>query len=261
MKAVKGIEKEGIEYFTAPDRTNEPIEEDNLRTIDKRTAFHLVKEYGLKVKWIAEWYDVSVSWINFAINDKVNHGNWLNREFTEEDAKNLNHMIDSNVDIYKPTPDETLYFLSNIKDDCAVLIVNDKEIKCFFLNMLPEDIQERMREERLDHLSMEERTLMTEGEVVSILRKEYFRAYDPKKLSRYARYRGMSSEKYSRFLTGMPLITTTTTVTDERIEQFLSEYYRDGQISMPKGENCHWFRSFISRNGYTMKDVREMYGF
>ena len=72
---------------------------------------------------------------------------------------------------------------------------------------------------------------------------------------------GMSSEKYSRFLTGMPLITTTTTVTDDRIEQFLSEYYRDGQISMPKGENCHWFRSFISRNGYTMKDVREMYGF
>ena len=261
VKAVKGIEKEGIEYFTAPDRTNELIEEDNLRTLDKRTAYDLVKRYGLKVKWIAEWYDVSISWINFAINDKTNHGNWLNREFTEEDAKNLNHMIDSNVDIYKPTSDETLYFLSNIKDDCAVLIVNDKEIKCFFLNMLPEDIQERMREERLDHLSMEERTLMTEGEIVSVLRKEYFRAYDPKKLSRYARYRGMSSEKYSRFLTGMPLITTTTTVTDERIEQFLSEYYRDGQISMPKGENCHWFRSFISRNGYTMKDVREMYGF
>ncbi|MCR5233894.1 MAG: hypothetical protein K6E53_08295 [Lachnospiraceae bacterium] len=68
MKAVKGIEKEGIEYFTAPDRTNEPIEEDNLRTLDKRTAYDFVKRYGLKVKWIAEWYDVSVGLLEIEIS-------------------------------------------------------------------------------------------------------------------------------------------------------------------------------------------------
>ena len=88
-KVVTKIENEGLKYFDGPDPTLEPIKEDNLRTIDKKTAYDLVKRYGLKVKWIAEWYGVSVSWINYAINDNTNHGNWLNGSILKKMLRTL----------------------------------------------------------------------------------------------------------------------------------------------------------------------------
>lgn len=259
-EVVSRIEEEGADYFIVPEPVLEPIDPDNLRTIDIKTASDLIDNYGLKTKWVAKWYGVSGSWIREMLHQDKKRGNWLNRNLTEEDIDQIKHMITNSLEIYQPSTSKTLYFLSNHKDDCAVVIVNDHEIKCFYLSMLPDDLQKMIRKVRLESITLEEFSIIEEGEIVSVLKKNFFRPKDPVRFNQLARRRNMNGDKYCVFLTGMPLMSRMYAVTDDRIVEFLRLYCKGGKIIMPPGETCHWFRAFISRKGYSVKDIVKMYG-
>lgn len=259
-EVVTRIENEGVEYFKQPDPMLVCISV-NPREMDIETVKNLKEKYGFKIKWIAEWYGVSVSWINEKILHGKNKGNWCNRVLTDEDIQYLEHMIEENLEIYCPGAERMMYLLNNHKDDCAFVSVDKTEIKCFYLDMLPEELQKNIREKRRECLTHEEFMIVREGEIVSVLKKKYFR---PKNSGRFlikSKLRNMSSKEYSIFLTGLPLLSRQVTVTDDRIMEFLRKYCKNGKISMPMDKNCQWFRSFISRNGYTIKDILELYDF
>lgn len=137
--------------------------------------------------------------------------------------------------------------------------INGRNDIGFEESMLPDDLQEMIRMIRLESITPEEFSIIKEGEIISILKKDFFRSKDPARFSQLAYRRNMNSDKYCVFLTGMPLMSRMCAVTDEKIIEFLKSHCKGGKIIMPHGENCHWFRAFISRNGYTMKDIREMY--
>ncbi len=259
-KVVTRIENEGAEYFKQPDPMLDQLSV-NPREMDITTVRNLKENYGLKTKWIAEWYGVSESWINEKILHGRNTGNWCNRVLTNEDVQYLEHMLEENLEIYSPDVERTIYLINNHKDDCAVVIINRTEIKCFYLDMLPEELRKHIREKRRESLTHEEFMIIREGEIVSVLKKKYFRPKDSARFFIKAKLRNMSSEEYSLFLTGLPLLSRQVTVTDDRIMEFLRKYCKNGKISMPIGENCQWFRSFIFRNGYTIKDILELYDF
>ena len=69
----------------------------------------------------------------------------------------------------------------------------------------------------------------------------------------------MTSDDYSIFLTGKPLIDSRSTVTDDVITEFLRKYYKNGKIVGATGNSGQWFRSFICRHGYTVKDIANLY--
>ncbi len=259
-EVISRIEEEGAEYFVVPDPVIEPIDPDNLRTIDVGTVGNLIDNYGLKTKWVAQWYGVSGTWIREMLHQDKKRGNWLNRNLTEEDIDQIKYMVTKRLEIYNPLAGKTLYFLSNHNDDCAAVIVNDQEIKCFYLSMLPDDLQEMIRKVRLESITTEEFSIITEGEIISVLKKDFFRPKDPVRFNQLAQRRNMNSDKYCVFLTGMPLMSRMSSVTDDRIIKFLRHYCKGGKIVMPPGETCHWLRAFISRNGYSVKDIIKMYG-
>lgn len=258
---IREIKEEGIEYFDEDRAKDAPIDERHKRTIDIETVNRLKEDYGFKSVWLTEWYNVTRSRIQQILNKRRNHGNWLNRELTLENQELLLDMVRRKVEIVESTDGSKAYLLNNRKDDCAVVIVTDEEIKCFFMAMLPEDIQIEIKESRLDCLSFEELEMISSGKTISILKKGYFCPENPGRFRQFAKLRGMSADEYCVFLTSMNYATAQSIVDDEKIVEFLNAHYTNGRLMIPANNSTQWFRSFISRNGYTIDEIAKMYGF
>ena len=170
-------------------------------------------------------------------------------------------MIQQRLEIIESESGTKAYFLNNRQDDCAVVFVTDQEIKCFFMSMLPEAIQRKIKESRLDCLSFEELEMISNGKTVSILKKKYFCPESTGNFQQFAARRKMSTDEYSLFLTGMKYATAQSTINDEKIIEFLEAHYTNGQVMIPSNNSTQWFRSFISKNGYSIKEIAELYGF
>lgn len=107
---------------------------------------------------------------------------------------------------------------------------------------------------------MEELELAAAGRTSSVLKKEYFVPDSPYKFRQFANIRGMSIDEYCLFLTGKEYSTAQATVTDEKINEFLNAHYTNGKLMIPSNNSTQWFRSFISRNGYSIDEIAELYG-
>lgn len=135
-----------------------------------------------------------------------------------------------------------------------------EEIVDEYENMLPEDLQPIIRESRLDQFSLEELELAAAGRTYSVLKKEYFIPDDPYKFGHFANIRGMSVDEYCLCLTGKEYSSVQETVTDEKIIEFLNSHYTNENLMIPL-KLPQWFRSFISRSGYSMDEIVELYGY
>ena len=258
---IQDVKEEGIEYFSKDRAKDLPIDEQHKRAIDIETVKKLKEDYGFKPAWLLEWYSLTRSRIQQILSQKRNHGNWINRELTDENLMLLRKIIQQKVETAEAENGTKLYFLNNRRDDCAVIFVTDEEIKCFFMNMLPETIQERIRENRLDCLSIDELEMISTGRVVSILKEKYFCPENTAKFRQLAMVRGMSTGDYCFFLTHMKYATSQSTINDEKIIEFLDAHYTNGRVRIPSNNSTQWFRSFIYRNGYSIEEVADLYGF
>ncbi len=261
VNVLQKIKEEGVQFFEESEEKGALIDKKGKRIIDIDTVKRLRENYGLKTICLAEWYNVTRSRILQVLNRRRNPGNWLNRELTPENQSLLLEMIQRKVEYLESTDGNKAYFFSNWKDDCAVVFVTDEEIKCFFMEMLPEDIQEAIKESRLDCLSFEELDIISSGKTISILKKGYFCPENTGRFRQFANLRGMSADEYCVFLTGMNYATAHSTVDDEKIVEFLNAHYTNGRLMIPSNNSTQWFRSFISRNGYTIEEIADMYGF
>lgn len=154
-------------------------------------------------------------------------------------------------------------FWDDIYDDCFEVeeggtigdIVDEYE------NTLPEDLQQIIREGRLDQLSLEEFELAAAGRTYSVLKKEYFIPEDPYRFRQFANIKGMSVDEYCLCLTGKEYSSVQATVTDEKIIEFLNAHYTNGKLMIPSNNSTQWFHSFISRSGYSIDEIAELYGY
>ena len=90
------------------------------------------------------------------------------------------------------------YFLNNMENECAYLIVSEEDIKCFFLADLPEALQDRLRMQKLHIFSEAECAAMDSlGKTVFILKKQHFMPNDSNVFRNLANARGLSSDEYS----------------------------------------------------------------
>ena len=249
----------GIDYFQIVQE--EPVRrtDDKSKKIDLDTVRKLRSDYGFKPILLSDWYGVSRQRAYQLMNKRLNRGNWLNRDFGEIEEVLLQKIIDTNTFYAEYVDGKKAYFFNNKKDDCAVVYVSEYEIKCFFLNMLPEKFRQQILDKRFNYLTSEELETASQGERVFILRKEYFLPDNSYRFRYLAEARKMNPEEFCKYLTGLPLITAQSTVNDDKILKFLHAHYVDGKLMIPLNNSTQWFRSFIARNGYTIEDIARLY--
>ena len=264
LEEIEQLRTLGEEYFVNTESVDvlEEIESKyGKKEIDITTVKKLQESYGFKAIWLCDWYNISRQRVYQKLQKTVNHGQWCGKELLLSERNLITTMINTRS-YYEETENGKYYLLNNMQDDCAIVIVSEDDIKCFFLADLPDALRARIKAENLHRFSEQESKILgLLGKKVFILKRQYFMPLDSVQYKNLAGVRCMSNEEYSQFLFGLPYCTAQTTVTDDKIIEFLRENTINGRTSIPSTPDNQWIRSYISRNGYSTNDFIEFYGF
>ena len=251
------------EYFSKEPGKYDDVEAkltDDTRDFDKIVIADLRSNYNFSTALLQEWFRISRQRVHQKLEPhKKNKDKWVGKELTHKDLEGIKALA-FRKSWYEEIEGDKYYFFNNKKDDCVFLCVNDKEIKCFYLTDLPEDIQEIVRKENLDKYDSEELASSPLGEKVYILKEPYFKPYDMYKYRLLAQRRGMSLDKYAHFLEEVPYFGGKS-ITDDQIIEFFEANMVDGKVYISSDSSNQWIRSYASRNGYTLKAFIEFYGY
>lgn len=262
LEQLEILRKIGNDYFVSSLSNNQICNSQyRKREFDIELIKVLQKEYGFKLVWLSEWFNLSRQRVSQKMSKRVNHGHWRGKELLEEEFNTLMDMVNKQEFFYKNDSCK-YYLLNNKKDDCVIIIVSEEDIKCFFLEDLPEELSNAIVDQNMQYLTDNECKNKNElGKMVYILKKQHFMPNDSRLFRSMAKDRQMSVEEYSEFLFGVPYCSGNTQITDERIIAFLNENTVDGMTCIPAVPDNQWIRSFISRVGYSVNDFIEFYGF
>ena len=159
------------------------------------------------------------------------------------------------------TDDEvTCCCMNNRQDDFVCLFIYENEIKCLFLKDLPDEIREQVVSKKMHMYTERELAGESDGRVINVLTKPFYRPDNPERFRANAQFRGMTSDEYAVFISGYPYLDQRS-VTDEQIVAFMKENMVDGKVYISSDPKNQWIRSIASRNGYTIKSFIELYGF
>ena len=254
----------GEDYFAATEAANEEetdAPQYSKRELDIATVKKLQNSYGFKSVWLCDWYGLSRQRIHQKLAKCINRGNWCGKQLLPAEHTVITEMINTKS-FYCDRDDVKYYLVNNMADDCAFLIVSAEDIKCFFLEDLPDALQARIKLENLDRFSEKEcAALDALGRKVFIMKKPHFMPNDSSVFRNLASARGLTTEDYALFLMGIPYCPANISVTDERIISFLEENTIDGRTFIPSTPDNQWIRSYISRSPYSTEQFIEFFGF
>lgn len=263
QEQIELLREMGEDYFgvTEDAEDKEPYSSKySKRELDIATVKKLQDSYGFKSIWLCDWYGLSRQRIYQKLAKRINHGNWCGKQLLSAERDVITEMINTKA-FYCERNDIKYYLVNNMDDDCAILIVSEDDIKCFFLEDLPVDLQARVKSENLQRLSENECIALELGHKVFIMKEPYFMPNDSNTFRNLAAARGLTTEDYALFLIGIPYCSTNFSITDERIINFLKENTVDGRTFIPSTPDTQWIRSYISRSPYSTDEFIEFFGF
>lgn len=221
----------------------------------------LVEEFGFKTARMTEWFGLSRQSVYNALEKRLpqRRALWTGKALSEEERKILISLIAENRFDY--TGDEvTCCCMNNKRDNFVCLFIHENEIKCFFLKDLPDDIRNCVVNKKMHVFTERELAGESVGHTAYVLTKPFFRPDYPDRFRANAQLRGMTTDEYAMFISGYPYLDQRS-VTDEQIITFLQENLVDGKVYISSNPKNQWVRSLSSRNGYSIKDFIELYGF
>lgn len=235
------------------------IEEFPLREVDSELVKILEKEYGFKTSWLMEWFNLSRQGIYNRLDKKINPGRWSGRKLLLDEYNVLDSMI-KNKKYQTTVRDKNYYYLNNREDDGIFIIVSNIEIKAFFLEELPEKLACKIIDCKMNMLTEDEYTDAVAGRRVSILKDEFFIPSNMYTFNVCASRRNMSVDEYSKFLYGIPY-SSNKQITDEKIIDFFENHLVNGTVAISSDPENQWIRSYVSRNGFSLADFVNLYGY
>lgn len=267
LAVINAIIREGRAYFDNltsqydQKHGDEPIVESASKGFDFAVIDILTERFGFKPAKMTEWFGLSRQSVYNALEKRLpqRRSTWTGKTISESELSILAKLIENKSFDY--TDDEvTCCCMNNRQDDFVCLFIYENEIKCLFLKDLPDEIREQVVSKKMHMYTERELAGESDGRVINVLTKPFYRPDNPEKFRANAQFRGMTSDEYAVFISGYPYIDQRS-VTDEQIVAFMKENMVDGKVYISSDPKNQWIRSIASRNGYTIKSFIELYGF
>ena len=221
----------------------------------------LSEKFFFKPIRMTEWFGLSRQGIYNAIEKRSakRRETWTGKQLSENEYSILRNLIKARK--YEYTDEQVICCcMNNRKDDLACLFIYDNEIKCFFMKDLPEEVQQEISAVNYHKFTEREFECGTEGKIVYILKKPFFLPTYPDKFHTNAQLRGMSANEYAQFISGYP-VGDPRSVTDDQITAYFDKNLVDGKVYISSDSKNQWIRSLAYRNGYSIKDFIELFGY
>ena len=264
VDAIIGDGKAYFDNLTAHDNQepgDESIAESAGKGFDFAVIDVLTERFSLKPAKMTEWFGLSRQSVYNALEKRLpqRRSAWTGKTLSENELSILAGLIENKSFDY--TDDEvTCCCMNNRQDDFVCLFIYENEIKCFFLNDLPDEIREQVVAIKMHMYTERELAGESDGRVINVLTKPFYRPDNPERFRANAQLRGMTTDEYAVFISGYPYLDQRS-VTDEQIIAFMQENMVDGKVYISSDPKNQWVRSIASRNGYTIKNFIELYGF
>lgn len=267
LAVINAIMREGRAYFDNltsqyyQELGDEPIVESAGKGFDFAVIDILTERFGFKPAKMTEWFGLSRQSVYNALEKRLpqRRSTWTGKTLSEGELSILAGLIENKRFDY--TDDEvTCCCMNNRQDDFVCLFIYENEIKCFFLKDLPDEIWEQVVSKKMHRYTERELAGESDGRVINVLTKPFYRPDNPERFRANAQFRGMTSDEYAVFISGYPYLDQRS-VTDEQIIAFMQENMVDGKVYISSDPKNQWIRSIASRNGYTIKSFIELYGF
>lgn len=273
LAVINAIIREGRAYFDnltsqydqkhgdEPVVEDEPIVESASKGFDFTVIDILTERFGFKPVKMTEWFGLSRQSVYNALEKRLpkRRSTWTGKTISESELSILAKLIENKSFDY--TDDEvTCCCMNNRQDDFVCLFIYENEIKCFFLKDLPDEIREQVVSKKMHRYTERELAGESDGRVINVLTKPFYRPDNPERFRANAKLRGMATDEYAVFISGYPYLDQHS-VTDEQIVAFMKENMVDGKVYISSDPKNQWIRSIASRNGYTIKSFIELYGF
>ncbi|MCI8550151.1 MAG: hypothetical protein HFI68_06120 [Lachnospiraceae bacterium] len=221
----------------------------------------LIERFDLKISRMAEWFGLSRQRLYDVIDKRSTKRReiWTGKSLGEYEKGILLKLIHAGKFDYN---DENVICccMNDRQGDLVCIFVYEDEIKCFFLSDLPKDLQLEIIDANFHKFSERELSGEVDGDIVYHIKKPYFMPKFPEKFRANAQLRGLSPDEYAIYLSGYST-GDARAINDDRIEAFFQENLKDGKVYISSDPKNQWIRSLASRNGYTMKEFVELYGF
>lgn len=268
---IDGILREGSSFMKVAQQQamlveqDSELESDSEQFVQKGFDFvvidTLIKDFSFKPAQMTEWFGLSRQSIYNALEKRNRKRTdcWTGKPLNADEEKILHLLIDKRKFEYN---DDTLTCccMNNMQDNFVCLFIYENEIKCFFLADLPTELQELVTSNNYHRFTERELSGESAGRIVEIIKKPHFLPDQPERFRANAQLRGISPNDYAVFLYGCPLCNAKN-ITDEQITAFLEDNLVDGKVYISSDPKNQWIKSIASRNGYSIKDFIELYGY
>ena len=263
LEEIRKVSEVGEEYFSKSFHAGQDDTQENCdgKGFDFEVIDLLTEEFFFKPIRMTSWFNLSRQGIYNAIEKRspLRKAAWTGKELTDREKEILSDLVGKKQ--FEYTEDSVLCCcLNNRQDNLACIFVYEKEIKCFFLKDFPEDMRKMLEDAGFHRFTEKELSGGNDGKIIYWLRKPYFLPNDPYAFRANAQTRRMTADEYSFFLSGCPM-GDARAKTDEEVIEFFKENLVDGKVYLSSDPKNQWIRSLASRNGYTIKEFIELYGF
>ena len=222
----------------------------------------LMREFSLKQVDICDWTNLTRQRVERILKSRPIHRNarWIGHPLEKTDIKVLEKMASNTL--YKHEASTAVYrIFNNMNGKLLVLILRGEDIRAYFLQELPEDIAETMRENRMDVLSEAEQKSKADVEYVSIRKIRHFIPSDRIAMYQLAKKRGMTLDDYGTFLVGCPRANKNDVTDDQIIACMERNKNGDGTVSFAEDRDGRFIKNHAARINTSTAGLIRFYGY
>lgn len=210
LAVINTIIREGRAYFDNltsqydQKHGDEPIVESASKGFDFAVIDILTEKFGFKPAKMTEWFGLSRQSVYNALEKRLpqRRSTWTGKTISESELSILAKLIENKSFDY--TDDEvTCCCMNNRQDDFVCLFIYENEIKCLFLKDLPDEIREQVVSKKMHMYTERELAGESDGRVINVLTKPFYRPDNPERFRANAQFRGMTSDEYAVFISGI----------------------------------------------------------
>ena len=158
----------------------------------------LMERFFFKPSCMADWFGLSRQSVFNVIEKRSSkrYEKWTGKKLTETEQVILSSLVESRSFNYC-NENVICCCMNNRKDDGAYIFVYENEIKCFFLQDLPEMLQQMIVAANFHRFTERELSGEAEGDIIYCIKKPYFIPKDSVRFRQNAGIRGISPDEYA----------------------------------------------------------------